>query len=821
MTRHDLPHVVRQLLRAPGFSLTVILTLALGIGLNTAIFTVVDTVLLRPLGYRDADRIVALRTRLLGHPLATPRLGGDDYSDVAAQVHSLESAAYYNFGMEGISLDGRALYLSLASVSPRFAEVIGVEPVAGRVFHGSDQDGEDVLIGQALAEQQFGSAQAALGHRVRFAGSLRSIVGVLPASFSFPAKTSVWIEAAARPEVPNRTAYNQFVIAKLRPGISLPQLREELALFSKHLAAAYPEDQDKTLEAISLQESIVGAVRSTLYLLLGAVGVVLLIVWANVTHFQLVRATRQQHMLSIRTALGASRFTLAVRALLEASVLGVAGCAAAVLLAVPALRVLIHLAPANLPRLQEVRLNWQILLFSAFVSLALMSLTALLPVLRFWQIQPGTALRGENGRTTEGPGSRKLRHGFLMTQIAATVTLLVVALLLTRRLVAEGRQQLGFAPEHLLVVDAHLIQSTPPVPEPPSPTQAAMAAYRAQQQAVWKQGEARLQSTLTFVEAFPGVASVSAVRGAPMGFDGPDVSYAIRGKQSFTPPYHDLPVAEIRTVTPDYTADLRIPLRRGRNLSPQDRLGSPWVVVIDEAMAQQSFAGTDPIGKQILCGLSDDQNWMTIVGVVGSIRFKTPGEQPSPMMYVPIAQYPWAAADVQIVVRTAEDPAAMMHSLEEHLRRTHPELALRMTTMQENISSTQRQDRFRDLLFGSFAAVSLLLAILGIYGTTAYSTTQRSFEFGLRFALGAGRVQILLLVLRSALFTVLVGVVLGFALSLLATRLLSSVIGHLPALDIPVYMSAFVSMLLLAAMAALFPARKAAASDPMQVLRSS
>ena len=465
-------------------------------------------------------------------------------------------------------------------------------------------------------------------------------------------------------------------------------------------------------------------------------------------------------------------------------------------------------------------MNVEVLAFSVIVSFVVMSITAVLPMLRSWHIDPAFALRQDAARGTESRGTLRLRTSFLVAQVALTLTLSVAAVLLMRQLREQSRVDLGFAPDHLLVLDSHFIEKTASLDIPDHPTAAQEAELKLLRDAGFARRSANLEDTMRTLAAVPGVTSVAAVRGAPMGFDGPDVSYAIRGKQVFAPPFHNLPIAEIRPVTPNFLSTMHIAVHKGRGFTTQDRLGSPWVVLIDQATAKESFPGEDPLGKQIICGLSDAENWMTVIGVVGKSHLSSPAATPSPTLYVPLAQYPWAASDTQVMVRTSSDPAFMMHTLQQQLANTHPELAVKISTMRENIGDIQRSDRFRNLLFCSFAGVSLLLAAIGIYGVTAYSVAQRSFEFGLRLALGADRYQVLGLVLRGALLTAAVGVGIGITLSLVLTQLLGAVLGKLPSFDSTAYLFASVSVLLLAALSAWLPARRAAAVNPMQMLRT-
>jgi putative ABC transport system permease protein len=596
-------------------------------------------------------------------------------------------------------------------------------------------------------------------------------------------------------------------------------LAAELTGFSARLQAAYPEDHEKTIETVSLQESIVGTIRPMLRLLMGAVAVLLLIVGANVTHLQLVRASRQMRAVTIRTALGASRRALAGRALLEALLLSGAGSFAAILLAVPALKLLVRLAPEDVPRLADVHLNADVLLFSFALSALLMAATAVLPVWRSWHIDPASALRQDASRGTEGRGTARLRNGFLVAEVALTLTLSVAAVMLTRQLIAESRAELGFDAENLVTLDNHVVDTTTVSTE--ARTAAATPAQIAEyQRAKGERRMAQLSSTLDAVAAVPGVAEVAAIDGAPMGFGGSDVGYAVKGRQVFAPPFKGLPNADLRSVTTNLFQTMRIPLLRGRSLTAEDRLGSPRVLLINRVLADTVFPGQDPVGEQIMCGFDDKLSWWTIVGVVGDVRGDSPSATPTPTFYVPIAQHPGRASDMQLVVRTQVAPAAMLETLTKRLKETHPEIAVKATTMRQNIGETERGDDFRTTLFGCFAFVSILLAAVGMYGVTAYSVSQRRFEFSLRIALGASRSQVLGMVLGKATAYAVVGIGIGVALSFGLVRVLASVVGELPAFDLPAYAIASFAVLAIATLATLFPARAAANANPMSILRS-
>ncbi|MGA7155428.1 MAG: ABC transporter permease [Acidobacteriaceae bacterium] len=817
----SLRQALRSLRRSPAFAITVVLTLALGIGLNAAIFTVVDCVLLRPLGYHDANRIVALQTHFTDENRSIPRLGGDDYRDLSQQVHGLESTAYYQAYSTGISLNGAALYLPVAMVSPRFGEVMGVEPLAGHLFQPGDKDGHDALVSAAFAREHFGTAAEALGQTLYSEQKPSVVVGVLPNGFSFPGKTEVWLEQNATPEIGGRSAYNQQAIGKRRANVSSSQLAAELDTFSRQLQRAYPEDAHKSIETVSLQEQIVGNIRPTLRLLMGSVGILLLIVCANVTHLQLVRGTRQLRSITIRTALGASRKTLALRALFEATLLAVAGSIFAVFIAWTALQLLVRLAPPELPRLDDVRMNADVFLFASALSLIVMAITALLPVWRSWHVEPATVLRQDAARGTESRGSVRLRDGLIVAEVALTLTLSVVAIMLTRQLIAQSHQDLGFSAASLVTLDTHTVNATPFPDYPTDHSPRSLAAWTAASAVIAQSSLAHMDAALDSIAHLPGVQSAGAIDGAPMtSSGGSDVDYAIKGRQAFTPGATHLPHADINAITPGLLSTMGVPLLRGRMLDANDKIGSPTVLLINQALARALFAGEDPIGKQIMCGYDYDQSWWTIVGVVGDIRSDSPATPPSPTFYVPIAQHPSRASDIQFVVRTAMAPAAMAETLRRRLVQSHNEIAVKATTMRENIGETERADDFRSLLFGGFAFVSILLAAVGIYGVTAYSVAQRRFEFGLRFALGAQRAQVLGMVLRDALTVTAIGVCVGVALSFGLLRLLASVLGKLPAFDLTAYALAILSVLGIALCATLLPAQRASTIEPMSVLRS-
>lgn len=790
----DLRYAFRQLRRSGSFTAAVVLTLALGIGLNASIFTLVDCVLLRPLGYHDAGRIYSIDTRFLDEGRSIPSVGGDDYVDVAANIRSIESIAYYGGGEDGIELNGQSLYLNVAGVSPQFGSVMGVEPVAGRLFH-DEPDGAEALVGQAFAEQHFGSAQAALGHALRYGGKVKTIVGVLPAGFSFPDRSAIWLEMKQKPDTPSRTAYNQGAVARVKPGVTSAQVNAELHALSRRLESTYPDDKNKAMEAVSLQDEIVGPIRPMLKLLMGSVMVVLLIVCANIGHLQLVRSTEKRREATIRTALGATMGAIGRRAVIESLLLALAGCGLALVIAEPALRLLTVMAGDQIPRLEDVHLNWDVLLFSFAMSMATMLVTALLPAWRASTVSPAAVLKQDQTSSSESRSARRLRDALIVGEVALTLTLSVASVLLVRQMIAQSRLELGFVADNLLVMDSHVS-----VPE-----DNYAAAY-----------PALLQVTGAIAKV-PGVTSVSAAQGIPMGRT-TGVGYAIHGRMEFKPG-EKLPYGNMTAIAPGYFQTMGIPLLQGRALTEADNGGSALVLVVSKELAEKQFPGRSAIGQQIMCGYDDKSGWWTIVGVVGNVRQRTAASPFSQSMYVPLAQHPDRAADAQVVVRTGMDPAALESTLTPMMKRDFPRVAVSSSTMRENVGESTRSQRFRTILFGCFAGVAILLAAVGMYGVTAYTVTQRRFEFALRFALGAQRAQIVGMTLRHGMVVTATGIGLGVVLSAALLRVVGTLLGKFPAFDATSYGIAILGVLAIAGTAALIPSRRASQVEPMRVLR--
>lgn len=797
---NDLSFALRQLWKSPAFALAAILTLALGIGANTAIFTVVQSLLLAPLPYPGADRIVALDTAWTkanrATPHLTPRVTGPDLVDIRDQSKSLQAISPYFGGELGVQVGDHAAFVGVAAVADSFSQVFPVPLDAGRWF--ADAEAKHAAVVSAnFARNNFGSPEAALSKAISVEGQSLQIVGVAPASFSFPQNTQVWMAYPSQPESTSRTAFNYQAVAKLKPGVSLDQAQAELAGIGARLRQAYPADnKDKGFQFVPLREQLVGATRPLLLLLMASVGLILLIACVNVTHLYLARSIDRRRELAVRAALGSSRAQLACLVMMESLVLSVAGAVVGIALAVPLVKLLVGIAPQDLPRANEIHLNLWVLAFTAAIALVATVLASLVPARQATKIDPMAALKEDSSRGMSGKDSFQLRKALVVAEVAATFVLAVGAFLLVRTMLALQANDLGYSRTGLLIVDADA-----PATDLPS----TLAATR------------RFNAIFDDLRTLPGVEAVGGIMGLPTGKYGSNGYYGVNGVPS-DPASGHAPQAIFSLASPDYFKTLQIPLVRGRDFSSQDTYDSPFVAVVSESLAKQSFPNQDPIGRTIQCGL-DSPKWMTIIGIVGDVRQDSPAQSPGPALYMPLAQHPFMATQINVALRTKVQPASLIDSVDTRIHRIDPSIATRFTTMDAMIGDSVEMQRFREVLVGGFAAIGLLLAMLGVYGTVAYSVAQRTFEIGVRMTFGAQRNSILKLILGQTLRLVAIGVAMGFAASLLATRWIASTLSGVAPAD-PVSLASAVALLVLAAsLAALLPARKAAQVEPMRALR--
>jgi putative ABC transport system permease protein len=794
--KDDLRFAARQLWKHPAFTVTAVLTLALGIGANAAIFTVVERVLLAPLPYRNADRLATLQTHWAESSKTIPRVTGPDAADVREQTRTLEAVSLYSGGSLGVQLKDHAAYTLVTIADANFARVFGLKPLAGRLYNDADAK-HAALVTERFARDNFGTAQAAVGQVMRVEGGPLEIVGVLGEAFDFPAATQVWMASPMAPESKSRTAFNYKAVALLRGDASFRSAQAELSTISGRLRASYAnENRSKEMMVQPLKESLTGNSRPTLMFLWASAGLILLIACVNVMNLELVRSTERQRELAIRRALGSSRWRVMQPVFLESMLVAMIGGAAGVLLAFPTLRVLVAMAPQGLPRTNEIHLNLQILGLALGLSVVTAMLSALLPAMRAAKVDPAEALKSDSSRGMTRHSAGFFPDGLVVAEVAATFVLAVGAGLLLRTMMTLNARDMGYETRQMLVVDAD------------APAQGEIDSQRAVQQ---------FNDLFTQLGHLPAVAQVAGVMGLPTGIYGSNGYYETRGGLPIDanhPAWSYFSVA-----SPGYFRAMEIPLKRGRDFGPEDIQESQMVAVISESLARQSFGDADPVGKQIRCGLDSDK-WMTVVGVVGDVRQSSPAEKPGATLYMPMAQHPFYANQIHVVLRTQVKPLALMSAVDERIARINPLIARRYTTMDAMVDKSVSTEKFRAALISSFAGVGLLLAMLGVYGTVAYSVAQRRFEFGVRMAFGAERGTILRSVLGHATGMACTGILIGAALSVALARLVESMLVGVSPTD-PVSLGLVSAVLLITALgAALGPAWSATRVSPMAALRA-
>ena len=793
-TWQDLRYGLRALAKSPTFTLVAVSTIALGVGATTAIFSVVNGVLLQPLPYPGSERIVSLVTRRTDTGRVTPRLTGGDLIDIRAGATGLESDAYYWTAEIGVRGGGRAELAAVSFVTPRFFEVMGVPAMAGRTFRAEDVE-RAAVITPGFAADRLGGTRTALGQRLDIDGLVYEVIGVMPGDFRFPTRSAVWVAMSPHPENLTRGAYNYTTVARVRADADLEQVNVQLATIAERLRQSVSDfGETKTFEAIQLRDRLVGPVQSTVYLLAGAVALLLLIACANVANLLLARATSRWREIALRAALGASRWRIVRQLTVESLLLGVGGGVLGVILAIAGTSVLVQLAPSTLPRLSEVRVDETVLVFGLAASVFSSLVFGLAPAWQAARVDLRDRLvqgaRGSTGAPT------RLRSTIAVAEVALAVLLATGAGLLFRSFMTLTSVDMGFRTRGLLVMHAHV---------PTTGIEALRGAVR------------RLDRVFAEVASVPGVASVAGTYGLPMNEVGSNGMYAVEGKHIFAPG-QNLPQANFRLTTPGYFETMGIQVLRGRDFTPLDLENAPFVAIISETIAREVFSGEDPIGRRVQCGL-DSLEPMTIVGIVGDIR-DSPGQLPGGELFMPLAQHPSRAGLVHTVIRTHVEPGALVTAIAARVRDADAEISTKFETMEAVAAGALATPRFRTWLVTTFAALALALAVAGIYGLMAYLTAQRAPELGIRLALGAGRASVLGLVVGTASRLSGLGIAAGLGASLASRRLLDSVVTGLEGVDWLTYAGVAALVMTVTAGAALVPAVRASRIDPLSVIRS-
>jgi putative ABC transport system permease protein len=806
----DLRYGWRGLLRNPGFAAVAILTLALGIGANTAIFSVVHAVLLRPLPYRNPSRLVYI-SEFWPHETPVRTVPNPDFANWSEHGQLFDGLAAYGGGAEvNLTGMGEPERLSGARVTADFFTLLGVEPFLGRSFlREEDRPGgrKAVLLSYELWQRRFGSNSKVIGSTIQLDGDLYTIVGVTPAGFRFPDddfRAQVFLPMLVARVVDWKSRDpNQFrllrALARLRPGVTPEQARAELTALVRAEAELEPP-QFKRMRAgmevriTPLSERLAAPARPILLILLSSVALLLIMSCVNVAGMQLARGATRQRELAVRAALGARRSRLAAQSLMENFVLLIGAAGVAVCLGFAGLRALRSLAPPQIPHLELASLDWTVLLFTLIAATITGILSGLAPAMVGSRVELNEILKGSGAQTGSAQRQHRVRSILVTTEIALALVLLIGSGLLTRSLVHLVSVDPGFNTHHLLTLRLTLSERAYPKPE---------------------QKDAFLSALLARLRALPGVRSAAAGSGLPTLGWGSLRGTDIEGQPEMPPGLRpDIPCD---TVSTEYFQTLGIPLMAGRGFNQQDRASAAPAAIVNQAFAREFFSRQNPIGKHV-GRRSPPGVWREIIGVVGNVRQLGPSQEESPEIYIPYQQEP--NEDVNLVLRTATRPLALVAPVKAAVQALDPaQPVYDIATMDQRLSESMAPQRFNALLLGVFALAALGLAGVGIFGVLAYSVARRTSEIGVRMALGASRAQVTRLVVGEGLRLCGLGVLLGLAGSVPLTRLLGGVLFGVGPSDPVALASASAALVLVAVLACYIPARRALSVDPMTALR--
>jgi putative ABC transport system permease protein len=801
----DLRYAFRMLSKKPGFAVVVVLTLALGIGANTAIFTVVNAALLRPLPFREPDRLVHLWETKAQQQFKEREASYPDYQDWKTNSQVFEGVAGYSrrsFSLTGLDTPDR---IEGAAVTDNFFQVLGVETVAGRSFQpGEDQPGTErlVILSYNLWQRRFGSDPKLIGQALTLNGARHVVIGVLPQKFQFaPAGAAeMWVPLQPTEQMMTRRFMHWLnIIARLKTGVTIEQAQAGMGTIASNIAQSHPDSHTGTgVRVVSLHEQITGSVKTLLLVLLSAVGFVLLIACANVANLLLARSAGRQKEIAIRTALGASRPRLIRQLLTESLLLALVGGVVGLVFALWGVDFLVSRIPAtqigSMPYLQNLSLDGRVLFFTVFVSLLTGIIFGLAPSLQSSKLNLQEALK-EGGRTSAAATHNRLRNLLVISEMALALLLLVGAGLMMKSLLRLLEVDPGFKTENLLTMR---------VPLPPNkyPEDEHLINFH--------------RELLTRVESLPGVKGVGTVSVVPLQ-GGNTARFVVEGRPA-PPPGEELE-ANIRDINPSYFQVMSVPLLKGRFFTEQDRQDAPPVVIVNQTLASRLFPNEDAVGKRLLFASMQEQA-IEIVGVVGDEKLNGLDAPVTPIVYGPYMQDPDRV--INLLIRTASDPNMLAGTVKAEIQRLDADLPVfGMRTMNELIDNSQSTflRRYPAVLIGTFAAVALLLALIGIYGVISYSVNQRTHEIGVRLALGAQKYDIFKLIVGQGMLLALIGVGCGLVAAFALTRFLASLLYGVSATDPFTYLVVSILLLMVALLACYLPARRAMKVDPMIALR--
>ena len=808
----DVRYGLRTLRKSPGFTVLAVLTLALGIGSATAIFSVVYGVLLRPLPYADSNRIMAIFE--INPKGGRSHLADPNFDDFRDQNRSFQSIAKYANDVASVSGGSQPTRTMVAAVSPEFLKVLGIEPILGRDFGASDAKkgaGRTVLVSYGYWRQDLGSPQDLSQSHLKINGAVYSVIGVLPAGFRFPSEVDLWLPTDLDGENPSRTSHNYYAVARLRDGVTPEQANRDISAIARRIHATSSEQGDYLLKdaiVLPLQDSITGEARPALLVLLGAVGFLLLVACANVANLLLAQASVRERELAIRSALGAARGRLIRQFLTEAFLFSLVGGGLGVLGAYWGVAGLVALAPESLPRLDAVSINIPVLLFALLLSVAV---AAGLGAFTAARATSGDLRKGleEGGRGQAGSqGRQRVGRVIVAAQFAITLVLVVGAGLLGRSLMKVLEVNPGFRVDKIVAMDVSL----PYLDDPKA-----------------KAGQAIFFSNLIdHLKQIPGVRKVGASSNLPMVEGLPDGRFllmtqnempkTVDGFDALLKQQERTGSADFCVATDGYFQVLGIPLIRGRIFDERDGADSPHVAVISESLARERWPNQDPIGHTIEFGNMDgDLRLLTIVGIVGDVREYGLDSPPRPTLYVDLFQRPRSA--ITLTMLSDADTRSVTSAARGILQDLDPEIPAKFQTFSQIYSASLGARRFNVILIGFFGITALLLATAGVFGVMAYSVSRRTHEIGVRVALGARRSDVLRMVLGQGLRTIFIGLAIGIAGSLALTRTVESLLFGVTPTDPLTFVGVTLLLVAAALLACYIPARRATRVDPMVALR--
>jgi putative ABC transport system permease protein len=810
----DLRYALRQLIKSPSFSATAIFALALGIGATTAMFAVIYAFLLRPLPYAEPDKLVMLQSR-------STRTGSDlgvnylDFVDWQKQSRSFADMAFFNLRWNG-NLEptgGSTETLKTTFTTANLFTLLSVEPVLGRNLTQADDElnaPKVMLISERLWKRSFGGDPGVIGRDARLDGTPRTIVGVMPAGFRFPSQTDLWVPmASVFGRGTDRSWRADQAIGRLNPGVTTQQAQAEMALIAERLALQYP-DTNKEIGAavIPLRDHFAGDVRFSLLLLLASCGGVLVIACANVSQLLLARATTRERELSIRTALGASRWRLARQVLAESALLAILGSAAGAAMAFWLVDIVAASIPIELPFWIRIDVNPSVLAFSVAISCITALLAGSLPAWQATRVGISQALKTAGGNTGGTATGARFREILTAAQVAVSIVLLVGAGLVLRSLLKLNEVNPGFDARNVLMMEVN------PTYNSDEPAQARVD---------------RFSRLLHRLSGMPGVEAVGANNSPPFVPQRPWNRAEFTAEHQSADEQSRNPRTNFQTVSSDYFRTVRVPLRHGRVFDERDKLDAPRVCLISESLKKRLWPAEDAVGKRVKLGkpesgwssASPDPDWMTIVGVVADVRHQSLEGEAGPDIYKPSLQLAWKQMHFLVRVREGIKPLSLAPALRKEVAAAAPEVGVfNFVSLGDEVANSLWQQRLRGWLLGYFSIVALTLAAAGLYGAVAYGVAQRTREIGIRMALGATRTAVLRLVLRQGMRAVAIGLVLGIGGAFLVSRVLNAFLFGISGNDLPSYAAACLLLAATAGIAALIPARRASLVNPMEALRT-